>query len=370
MANYLKLSVWGPFLVRVLLVIGIGHGFYFQDYLEVLINSLGLAVGIAVTMRRTKTNQGGRKYLQLIYDSSETVAEKSRNIFSSNEQLSKQSAGQSVAVAQSSSALKEISSLVAHTSENVRNLVGATQTADQAINQGQRAMTMISESISEIRSSSLILSKTVEEKFAQIEKILQRLEEIRGKSVLIKNIVFQTKLLSFNASVEAARAGEQGKGFSVVAEEIGKLAVSSGEAALEIDTILDASVSESSEMVSRLKTDLTDLVKKADRNSLIGETQAREGADAIEEIVTQFTIVSQMTGQISNAALKQEIGVREINQGIAAIQNSSEQILNSSEQLTQDSMILKGLSEQLIEPIDQIGKILNIKIDKQLVAGE
>jgi methyl-accepting chemotaxis protein len=364
-ANYLKLSVWGPFVVRLLLVVGIIHGLYDKDYLEAIINSLGLAVGIAVTMRRTKTNQGGRKFLQLIYDSSDTVAEKSRNIFSSTDELTKQSAQQSAAVTESSSALEEISSLAANTAENVRSLVSATQTADQAITQGQRAMTMISSSISEIRSSSLVLSKTVQEKITQMERILQRLEEIRGKSVLIKDIVFQTKLLSFNASVEAARAGEHGKGFSVVAEEIGKLAVSSGDAAREIDTILDTSVSESSEVVSRLKTELTELVQKAEKNSLAGQTQANEGAEAFQEIVNQFSIVSQMTGQISNAVAEQEVGIREINQGIGSIQNSSEQILNSSEQLTQDSMVLRGLSEQLIEPIDQIGKILNIQIDKR-----
>ncbi|MBC7465119.1 MAG: hypothetical protein H7256_03945 [Bdellovibrio sp.] len=50
------------------------------------------------------------------------------------------------------------------------------------------------------------------------------MEEIGNKTKVINDIVFQTKLLSFNASVEAARAGEHGKGFAVVAEEVGKLA--------------------------------------------------------------------------------------------------------------------------------------------------
>jgi len=40
----------------------------------------------------------------------------------------------------------------------------------------------------------------------------------------MNDIVFQTKLLSFNASVEAARAGIHGKGFAVVADEVGNLA--------------------------------------------------------------------------------------------------------------------------------------------------
>jgi len=66
------------------------------------------------------------------------------------------------------------------------------------------------------------------------------ISEIENKTKIINEIVFQTKLLSFNASVEAARAGEQGKGFAVVAEEVGNLAELSGKAATEITSMLDS----------------------------------------------------------------------------------------------------------------------------------
>ena len=59
----------------------------------------------------------------------------------------------------------------------------------------------------------------------EIQEIVKVIAEIGNKTKVINDIVFQTKLLSFNASVEAARAGENGKGFAVVAEEVGKLRV-------------------------------------------------------------------------------------------------------------------------------------------------
>ena len=64
------------------------------------------------------------------------------------------------------------------------------------------------------------------------------IQEIEDKTKAIDEIVFQTKLLSFNASVEAERAGEHGRGFSVVAQEVGNLAQLSGKSAAEINEIL------------------------------------------------------------------------------------------------------------------------------------
>jgi methyl-accepting chemotaxis protein len=76
----------------------------------------------------------------------------------------------------------------------------------------------------------------------EISSIVKVIAEIGDKTKVINDIVFQTKLLSFNASVEAARAGEQGKGFAVVAEEVGNLATMSGKAAEEISSMLGDSM--------------------------------------------------------------------------------------------------------------------------------
>ena len=67
--------------------------------------------------------------------------------------------------------------------------------------------------------------------------------------ITVKNIADQTKLLGLNASIEAARAGEAGRGFSVVAQEMGKLSAGSTDALKDINGILD-SVRQSIEQIA------------------------------------------------------------------------------------------------------------------------
>ena len=110
---------------------------------------------------------------------------------------------------------------------NEENAEGSKIISDQGMQSseaGRKAMTSMMEAIHEIDESNKDILKTVEDSNNNISEISNSIRQIGEKTKVINDIVFQTKLLSFNASVEAARAGEQGKGFAVVAEEVGNLA--------------------------------------------------------------------------------------------------------------------------------------------------
>lgn len=72
-----------------------------------------------------------------------------------------------------------------------------------------------------------------------ITDLVNFVEEVSSKSKVIHDIAFKTKVLSFNASVEAERAGARGRGFSIVAQEMKRLAEISGKAAEEIASLVD-----------------------------------------------------------------------------------------------------------------------------------
>lgn len=92
--------------------------------------------------------------------------------------------------------------------------------------------------LSELQKVNGVMMNEITSADVQVKATSESVEQIKKALEMIQDITDQTKLLSLNASIEAAHAGEHGKGFSVVAEEIGKLANQSAHSSNEIEEIL------------------------------------------------------------------------------------------------------------------------------------
>ncbi|MFF2090891.1 methyl-accepting chemotaxis protein [Paenibacillus sp. NPDC058174] len=151
-------------------------------------------------------------------------------------------------------------------------------------------------SIEGISQSVTHLTSRVNDVSNQMKDVSTSAQEIDQISAVVKQISDQSNLLGLNAAIEAARAGEVGRGFSVVADEIRKLATSSKENADQINGI----TSNIQDLLLRLNHAFADINKLTDSQS--GAIQ--EFAATIQEISSK----SEELAQVAEASLyaKQE----------------------------------------------------------------
>lgn len=193
-----------------------------------------------------------------------------------------------------------------------------------------------------------------------IQKIIQALDEktrhISEILSTINSISEQTSLLALNASIEAARAGEHGKGFSVVADEIGKLAENSGNATMDVASILDGIRNETESTVEMMNQ--------------ISE-KFREQIDSVNEVEGAFAELNQSSVKISEDIGRMEPMIEQMKILSQEVVASTEQIADISRNTVESSQeIYQALNEErrLIEgfsdKVEELAEVsMNLKTD-------
>jgi methyl-accepting chemotaxis protein len=230
---------------------------------------------------------------------SEELQETSQNHLALGKEVAATSTAQISAFGKADQALQGATSSMERNREDAQRSRQLTNASEEAAREGREAASLLLSSIQNVDKTNTEVLETIASSHQDLDRIVKLINEIGSKTSVINDIVFQTKLLSFNASVEAARAGEHGRGFSVVAEEIGNLAKMSGDAAKEITKLLDDSVAEVKSTLSgtqervdaitaRGKGALTTGIATAQRCETTLATAAERAAEA-RALVEKFT---------------------------------------------------------------------------------
>lgn len=289
----------------------------------------------------------------------EEVAIGSDRIASASHDLSASTTQQAAALQQTVAAVEEVSSMIAKNADNAQKSLQASQNSSDAASRGHKAVAEVLASIAEIQASNHDINSEIEKSNRDVSAIVKVIAAIGEKTKVINDIVFQTKLLSFNASVEAARAGEHGKGFAVVADEVGKLAQMSGNAAKEISAMLDESIQQVEKIVDDTKRNVGKLVGIGTEKIHSGTTTAENCGKVLEEIVANFGEVKQLVGEIATASTEQAQGVHEINQAMTQLDRVAQQNTTTSQEATDTSRSLKEQADALREMVATLKASVN-----------
>lgn len=299
------------------------------------------------------------KISQSLNEAGLQVSSGSNQIASTSQELSQATTEQSASLEQTAASIEEMNSMVQKSAENAKMTYNyAVSSKDSAVT-GKEVVVEMIESIEEINKSNQNIMVAIDESNKKMEEIAQVIGEIGNKTKVINDIVFQTKLLSFNASVEAARAGEMGKGFAVVAEEVGNLAEMSGNAAKEISEMLNASITKVDDIVKTTKSRVEKLVDEGKKKVDAGTVVAKKCGDVLDTIVSNVDDVNKLASEISNASEEQAKGIQEISKAAGMLetvtqQNStaSEESARAAEELSRQAMALNQIVSELVGTIN------------------
>ncbi len=207
----------------------------------------------------------------------------------------------------------KMASQINDVSKNAGESAKVARASLEAAERGQRAVFNQISGMNEIREQ-------IQETAKRIKRLGESSQEIGEIVELITDITEQTNVLALNAAIQAASAGEAGRGFSVVAEEVQRLADRSAEAAKQIGAL-----------VRTIQTDTQDAVAAMEKSTQ-GVVEGAKLSDAAGNALSDIGRVSrQLTDQVEKIAS----ATNDQAQSAGGVAHSIERILTVTEQTSQ-----------------------------------
>lgn len=315
-----------------------------------------LTLGMAIVSQLSKSL---RDTVDHLTHSSSRVTSEADKLQSTSKDSAEAVQKQAACLQQVSAAITQVNSMIEKNTESAKVTADATIESQTQVQEGRNVATELVQSMSEINASNQKIVEHSSQTNQRLQEIIQVIREIDDKTKVINDIVFQTKLLSFNASVEAARAGEHGKGFAVVAEEVGNLAQSSGNAAKEISSMLEGSIKKVELIAQETESQVNVIASESRTKVDAGSSIATRCRKVFEDVYQNVSKSAQMAKEISTASEEQSRGVAEITTSVDELNKMTQHNSANSAELAESAKDLSSQAEVMNSAVSSLIQVVN-----------
>ncbi len=217
----------------------------------------------------------------------------------------------------------------------------SSQVARQSLSAAESGLQAVQNAIGGMNS----IRDQIQETSKRIKRLGESSQEIGEITELISDITEQTNVLALNAAIQAASAGEAGRGFSVVAEEVQRLAERSADATRQISALVKA-----------IQTDTQDAVAAMERSTqgvVEGAKLSDSAGTALSEIDRVSRRLADLIEQISNSATREAASANVVAGNIQHIFAVTEQTGEGTRSTAQQVRDLSRMAEELRQSVSR-----------------
>jgi twitching motility protein PilJ len=249
----------------------------------------------------------------------------SNRLYEASQRQNKEIQQASASVLQMAQSINEVSQTASQSARVAQQSLAAAEKGGQAVHNQIAGM-------NEIRSQ-------IQDTAKRIKRLGESSLEIGEIVELISDITEQTNVLALNAAIQAASAGEAGRGFTVVAEEVQRLAERSGEATKQIEAIVKTIQADTQDAVAAMEKSTVGVVEGTKLSDAAGQ--------ALDEIRKVSRELAELIGGISAQTQKQSASVSDVTRGMQGILKITEETTEGTKQTNVSIGQLSKLAAEL-----------------------